>query len=227
MKAPGGDLPRRALDTGAHFDANCKRCDRLARHLRNVKRLHPDYHCAPVPASGDARARLLIVGLAPGLHGANRSGRPFTGDYAGILLRRMLHKHGYTDRAASENHGDEPVFCNCRVTNAVKCLPPGNKPNGAEIRECNRFLQRELATLPAGSLILALGRIAHAAVLRALGLVQARHPFRHGAARELTPGLTLLDCYHCSRYNVQTGRLTPRQLDAIFRRIGKILAERR
>ena len=134
-----------------------------------------------MPAFGDARARLLIVGLAPGRHGANRSGRPFTGDYAGTLLYRTLHKHGYADRAASQRRSDGLTLTNCRITNAVKCLPPANKPNAAEIRECNRFLQRELAALPANSLIIALGRIAHGAVLRALGIVQARHPFRHGA----------------------------------------------
>ena len=215
------------LSADAHFDANCKRCKRLARHLRQVRHLHPDYHCAPVPAFGDARARLLIVGLAPGRHGANRSGRPFTGDYAGTLLYRALHKYGYADRAVSERRSDGLTLTNCRITNAVKCLPPDNKPDGAEIRECNRFLQREIAALPAASLILALGQIAHGAVLRALGLVQARHPFRHGTVRELSPKLTLLDCYHCSRYNVHTGRLTPRQFDAIFRRIGKLLAAQR
>ncbi len=215
------------MSANAHFDANCKRCKRLARHLREVRRLHPDYHCAPVPAFGDARARLLIVGLAPGRHGANRSGRPFTGDYAGTLLYRTLHKHGYADRAASQRRGDGLTLTDCRITNAVKCLPPANKPNAAEIRECNRFLRQELAALPANSLIIALGRIAHGAVLRALGIVQARHPFRHGATHKPAPGLTLLDCYHCSRYNVQTKRLTPRQFDTIFQRAKKILAAQR
>ncbi len=177
-----------------------------------------------MPAFGDGGARLLIVGLAPGLHGANRSGRPFTGDHAGILLYRMLHKHGFANHPVSDAVDDGLVLKNCRITNAVKCLPPGNKPAGDEIRRCNRFLKHEMEALPDGALVLALGRIAHAAVLRALGATQAHHPFAHGAVFHPAPGLTLLDSYHCSRYNTQTKRLTARQFDTLFTNAGKLLA---
>jgi uracil-DNA glycosylase family 4 len=190
------------------FDAECRRCPRLAAYIEDVRGRHPDYYALPVAPFGDPRARLLIVGLAPGYHGANRTGRPFTGDYAGILLYRSLHELGLASAPESLAADDGLVLTGCRITNAVKCLPPGNKPVGAEIRSCNGFLAAELAILPAGAVCLALGRIAHDAVLRARGLPLVRCRFAHGAEHDLPGGLRLVDSYHCSRYNTQTRRLT-------------------
>ncbi|SVE32980.1 uncharacterized protein METZ01_LOCUS485834, partial [marine metagenome] len=150
------------------FDEDCRECPRLVSFLSEVKNQHPDYHCLPVPPFGDPRARLLIVGLAPGMHGANRTGRPFTGDHAGILLYETLHQFGFSSLAHSESAGDQLRLMGCRITNAVKCLPPGNKPVGAEINMCNQFLANELEELPTRSVVLALGGIAHRAIVRAL-----------------------------------------------------------
>ena len=184
---------------------------------------HPGYHCRPVPPFGSARPRLLIVGLAPGMHGANRTGRPFTGDHAGILLYRTLHAHGFATRAESFAPDDGLRLRDCRITNAVKCLPPANKPLPAEIRTCNAFLAGELAALPRSALVIALGGIAHAAVLRACGLKPAQARFGHGALHVLPDGRRLLDSYHCSRYNTQTRRLTPAMFDAVFARARHLL----
>ncbi len=199
------------------FDPDCRACPRLARFLDDVRAGHPGYHARPVPAFGDPAPRLLIVGLAPGMHGANRSGRPFTGDYAGILLYATLHKFGYASAPESVSKDDGLRLIGCRITNAVKCLPPANKPEPAEIRACNGFLAAELAALPAGAGILALGQIAHQAVLRALGLKLKDHPFAHGADHRLPNGRRLVSSYHCSRYNTQTRRLTPEMFEAVFR----------
>ncbi len=202
--------------TNAHFDAHCTRCSRLALHLAEVRHAHPDYHAAPVAPFGDPRARLLVVGLAPGLHGANASGRPFTGDHAGILLYETLHRHGLASAPVSRP-GDRLELINCRITNAVKCLPPANKPLPDEVRHCNSYLASELADMPGNGVIVALGRIAHDAVLRALGLKPASCAFVHGAVHDrIARGLCLLDSYHCSRYNTQTRRLTPAMFDAVF-----------
>jgi uracil-DNA glycosylase family 4 len=201
------------------FDPDCRACPRLANFLDDVRTRHPDYHARPVPAFGDPAPELLIVGLAPGLHGANRSGRPFTGDYAGILLYATLHKFGYASRPESISVDDGLVLSGCRITNAVKCLPPANKPEPGEIRECNRYLASELALLPEKATILALGQIAHQAVLRALGLKLKDHPFAHGSDHRLPGGRRLVSSYHCSRYNTQTRRLTPEMFEAVFTRI--------
>lgn len=190
------------------FDLDCRRCPRLAGHLDAVRRAHPDYHARPVPAFGDPDARLLIVGLAPGLHGANATGRPFTGDYAGILLYETLHALDLASAPESVSVDDGLRLAGCRITNAVKCLPPQNKPTTAEVRACNAFLAAELERLPRPGVILALGRIAHDAVLRALGEKLSARAFGHGAEHALPGGLTLIDSYHCSRYNTQTRRLT-------------------
>jgi uracil-DNA glycosylase family 4 len=181
-----------------------------------VRGRHPGYHCAPVAPFGDPRHRLLIVGLAPGLHGANRTGRPFTGDHAGILLYRTLHAHGFATRPESVAADDGLRLRDCRITNAVKCLPPANKPLPAEVRQCGRYLVAELAALPRGAVVVALGGIAHASVLRALGLKPAALRFAHGARHALPEGRILLDSYHCSRYNTQTRRLTPAMFDQVF-----------
>ncbi len=188
----------------------------MADFLTEVRATHPAYHARPVPAFGDPQARLLIVGLAPGLHGANASGRPFAGDHAGILLYRILHKYGFASEPQSRALDDGLRLQDCRITNAVKCVPPRNKPTGSEIATCNRYLQAELQRLPINALVLALGRIAHDAVLRALGIRANLFRFRHAASHALTPGINLLDSYHCSRYNTQTRRLTPLMFEMVF-----------
>src|SRR5262245_33119470 len=152
------------------YDEACRRCDRLASFLADVRFANPTYWCKPVPPFGDGGARLVIVGLAPGMHGANASGRAFTGDYAGILLYDTLHRFGFATRPVAQARGDGLRLVGCRITNAVKCLPPGNKPTPAEVRACNSYLAADLRTVPAGGVIVALGRIAHDATVRALGL---------------------------------------------------------
>ena len=208
-------LPNASLN----FDPDCRACPRLTTFLDDVHARYPTYHARPVPAFGDPRPSLLIVGLAPGMHGANRSGRPFTGDTAGILLYQTLHQFGYASAPESVSVDDGLRLIDCRITNAVKCLPPANKPEPGEIRECNRFLAAELAALPADASILALGLIAHQAVLRALGLKLKDYPFAHASDYRLPDGRRLLSSYHCSRYNTQTRRLTPEMFAAVFARI--------
>ena len=197
----------------------CTACPRLAAFLADVRSRHPDYHARPVAPFGDARARLLIVGLAPGMHGANRTGRPFTGDFAGILLYDTLHRFGFSNRAESVAAGDGLELDDCRISNAVKCLPPENKPEPAEIKTCNRYLAAELHAAPDVRVILALGLVAHKAVLMALGLKQSAYAFAHGARHELPDGRILIDSYHCSRYNTQTKRLTTEGFHDVFRAI--------
>ncbi len=196
------------VDACALFDAACRCCPRLASFLDEVAAEHPGYFAAPVPSFGDASPRLLIVGLAPGMHGANRTGRPFTGDYAGILLYDALHRLGVTSQPESRSADDGLRLNGVRITNAVKCLPPQNRPTTAEIRQCNGFLRAEIAALPAGCSLLALGTVAHQAVLRSYGLKLNGLRFAHGAEHRLPDGRRLIDSYHCSRYNTQTGRLT-------------------
>jgi uracil-DNA glycosylase family 4 len=198
---------------------SCTACPRLAAFLAEVRGRHADYHARPVAPFGDARAPLLIVGLAPGMHGANRTGRPFTGDYAGILLYETLHRFGFGSRPDSVSRDDDLTLTGCRITNAVKCLPPENKPEPAEIRTCNRYLAEELRTSPDVRVVLALGLVAHKAVLMALGLKQGALAFAHGARHELPGGRVLIDSYHCSRYNTQTRRLTAEGFHDVFRRV--------
>jgi uracil-DNA glycosylase family 4 len=198
---------------------DCRDCPRLADFLDQVKAKNPAYYCKPVPPYGEDNPKLLIVGLAPGLNGANRTGRPFTGDYAGILLYATLHQFGFASRPTSISADDGLQIIDCRITNAVKCLPPANKPETAEIRQCNHHLKSELERLRPGTTVLALGNVAHAAVLMAQGLKAKACPFGHGAAHELPSGLRLYDSYHCSRYNTQTRRLTPEMFQAVFARI--------
>jgi len=205
----------------AKFSADCRLCPRLAGFLDEVKIRYPDYHARPVPAFGDASPRLLIIGLAPGMHGANRTGRPFTGDFAGILLYRTLHKFGLASRDESISADDGLQLSGCRITNAVKCLPPENKPQPSEIRQCNGYLAAEIAGFAkeGGSALLALGTVAHKAALMALGLKLAAYPFGHGAVHVLPNKVTLYDSYHCSRYNTQTKRLTANMFEAVFEKI--------
>ena len=192
----------------AMFDASCTRCARLASHLAAMRTEQPDYYNLPVPPFGDPDARLLIVGLAPGAHGANRTGRPFTGDYAGVLLYKTLFAAGLSSRPVSASAVDGLELRNCRITNAIKCLPPANKPETVEADRCNRYLEAELALLPRPRVMLALGAIAHRAALRALGARPGGYPFAHGAVHRVPDAPIVVDSYHCSRYNTQTRRLT-------------------
>ena len=198
------------------YDAHCRDCPRLAEFLDEVRVEHTGYFCKPVPPFGASAPKLLVVGLAPGLHGANRTGRPFTGDYAGTLLYQTLHKYGFASRSESVSADDGLRLIDCRITNAVKCLPPQNKPLPVEIKTCNHFLASELQGLPVGTAILALGTIAHAAVLTGLGLRAAHCKFAHGAQHALPDGRALFDSYHCSRYNTNTRRLTEAMFHAVF-----------
>lgn len=209
------------------FDIDCKRCARLASFLAEVKTKNPTYFCKPVPPFGDANARLLIVGLAPGMHGANRTGRPFTGDYAGVLLYQTLHKYGFATQPVSVSADDPLRLINCRISNAVKCLPPENKPLPAEIATCNRFLASELQQLSKDSVILALGLIAHQAVIKGLGLKIKDYKFGHAAQHTLPNNMILVDSYHCSRYNTQTRRLTEAMFQDVFARISNLLVKER
>ncbi|MGB5410800.1 MAG: uracil-DNA glycosylase [Woeseiaceae bacterium] len=204
------------------FDKDCRACPRLAVFLDDVQQKYPDYYCRPVPPFGDRKADFLIVGLAPGMHGANRSGRPFTGDHAGIMLYQMLHKFGFSSHEESVSTDDGLQLTGCRITNAVKCLPPDNKPVGAEINTCNAFLANELQLLPANAVVLALGGIAHRAIVKALGLRQVEFKFAHEALHDLGP-FRMLDSYHCSRYNTNTGRLTTAMFESVFRTARQLL----
>lgn len=198
------------------FDIHCRQCPRLASFLDTVKIKEPTYFAKPVPAFGVENPKLLIVGLAPGMHGANRTGRPFTGDYAGVLLYETLHQFGYASASVSVSADDGLVLKDCRITNAVKCLPPDNKPTGEEVNICNQYLAAELAGLSPNTTILALGNVAHLAVLKALGLKVGAYKFGHAARHALPNGQVLYDSYHCSRYNTQTKRLTEAMFHQVF-----------
>ena len=200
------------------FDPGCRRCPRLAAFLDAVRLNEPDYYCRPVPPFGDPQARLLIVGLAPGMHGANRTGRPFTGDHAGILLYATLHKYELASGPVSVAADDSLRLLKTRITNSVKCLPPANKPLPIEINVCNDYLRVELEQSHGLRVILALGAIAHAAVLRACDLKAGAHRFAHGAEHRLSVDRVLLDSYHCSRYNTQTRRLTTAMFEGVVGR---------
>ncbi|HJR20650.1 MAG TPA: uracil-DNA glycosylase [Dongiaceae bacterium] len=189
-------------------DRDCPLCKRLVDFRLAARAKFPDWHNAPVPPFGPDEARLLIVGLAPGLQGANRTGRPFTGDYAGNLLYATLKEFGLARGEYQQRPDDSLQLVDCRISNAVKCVPPENKPTPEEIRICNRFLAEELASLPKLKVILALGSIAHEAVLVALGQKKSAAKFAHGAHHALPRGLAMYNSYHCSRYNTNTGRLT-------------------
>jgi uracil-DNA glycosylase len=216
------------MDAGSQsivFDINCKKCLRLSIFLNEVKQKHPTYFCKPVPAFGDAKSKFLIVGLAPGMHGANKTGRPFTGDHAGILLYETLHKYGFASKPNSTSADDDLQLINCRITNAVKCLPPENKVLPAEIATCNQFLAAELQNLAEDSVILALGNVAHTAVLKAFGLKIKDYKFAHAVQYALPNKMILVDSYHCSRYNTQTKRLTTPMFESVFAEISNLLVK--
>ncbi|TAJ93580.1 MAG: uracil-DNA glycosylase [Gammaproteobacteria bacterium] len=206
------------------FDPACKRCPRIATHLDQVRIKFPGYHARPVPPFGVENPKLLIVGLGPGLHGANATARPFTGDHAGILLYRTLFEFGFSNQPVANDRNDGLQLIDCRITNAVKCLPPGNKPTPLEIRTCNSFLNAELTEYPRGQVILALGRVAHEAILKALAHKQSDFPFSHGANHKIQSDRWLVDSFHCSRYNTQTRRLTETMFHDVFYKIHELLA---
>lgn len=217
-RPPALDLPDYARRLAA-----CRDCPRLAGNLDRIRHEKPGYFAAPVPPFGRSDARLMIVGLAPGMHGANRTGRPFTGDYAGILLYQTLHRFGYAARADSVAADDGLELSDCLLTNAVKCLPPQNKPEISEIVRCNRHLKEELLTLPMVKVVLALGLVAHRAVVQACGAKLSALAFGHGARHQLPDGRVLIDSYHCSRYNTNTRRLTEAAFHAVFAAIRREL----
>jgi uracil-DNA glycosylase family 4 len=207
------------------YDRGCRRCPRLAAFLDDVAGMNPGYWCRPVPPFGDRNARFVIVGLAPGMHGANRTGRPFTGDFAGVLFYRTLYEFGFGTRPDSISADDDLRLLDCRITNSVKCLPPGNKPLGSEINTCNVYLANELELIAPRSVVLALGGIAHRAVVRALGKRQADYKFGHAAEHSIDYRFPLLNSYHCSRYNTNTGRLTPDMFRSVFARARELLLQ--
>jgi uracil-DNA glycosylase len=202
---------------------DCPRCPRLMAFRARHRLEQPGWHNAPVPSFGPATARLLIVGLAPGLKGANRTGRPFTGDYAGDLLYQTLIKYGFATGAYGARPDDGLALVDCRITNTVRCVPPDNKPELTEIVACRPFFAAELAAMPNLAVVLALGSLAHRGTLATLGEVRARFPFAHGAIHRLGGGLLLADSYHCSRYNTNTGKLTAAMFEAVFAEVRRLL----
>jgi uracil-DNA glycosylase len=202
---------------------DCALCPRLAEFRGANRIVFPDWHNAPVGSFGDPAARLVIVGLAPGLRGANRTGRPFTGDHAGLILYANLLRFGFARGRYAADPGDGLQLVDCRITNAVRCVPPENRPLGAEVNHCRPFLAGELTTPPAPAVVLTLGGIAHGSVLRALGHRARRYPFAHGALYHTPDGPLLAPSYHCSRYNLNTGRLTPPMFEAVFAAVRRVL----
>jgi uracil-DNA glycosylase len=198
---------------------DCPLCPRLVNFRDENRRAHPDWYNGAVPSFGAETARLLIVGLSPGLKGANRTGRPFLGDFAGDLLYPSLIKAGLARGRHDPAQPEALQLVDCMISNAVRCVPPANRPTGAEIATCRQFLIGRIAALPNLQAILALGRIAHDSTLNALGLKGRLYPFAHGARRRLESGLVLFDSYHCSRQNTNTGRLTPEMFDAVLKAI--------
>ncbi len=196
---------------------DCSLCPRLRIFRETNRALFPDWHNAPVPSFGPTDAPILVLGLAPGLRGANRTGRPFTGDHAGVLLYRTLLRFDLARGAYDADPDDDLILTGCRIANAVRCVPPVNKPLPVEAATCNRFLQAELNVMASLRAVLALGVLAHAAVLRAVGTPGSRAPFRHGAIHALPDGLLLADSYHVSRYNTSTRRLTAEMFETAVR----------
>ena len=196
--------------------ADCPLCPRLVGYRDSNRAANPAWYNGAVPSFGPLDARLLVVGLAPGVRGANRTGRPFTGDFAGTLLYQTLLQFGFAQGVYGADPADGLILQDCRVTNAVRCVPPGNLPTPAEVLGCNAFLARELAAMPALRVMLALGGVSHKAVLRACGLRASHVPFTHGALHQLPDGRLLVDSYHVSRLNTNTGRLTPVMFQAVI-----------
>ena len=210
----------------AHEPApDCALCPRLVSFREANAAAFPAFHNGPVPAFGELSAPLLVVGLAPGLKGANRTARPFTGDYAGDLLYPSLIEAGFATGTYDARPDDGLRLAGCRITNAVRCVPPANKPTGDEAKTCRPFLVAEIAVMTNLHALLALGRIAHEAVIRTFGLRQKDHGFRHGALHRLPNGLLLADSYHCSRYNVNTRRLTPQMFADVLAALAEAIGD--
>ena len=215
-EASGEKLP--VAELRAEPDRNCPLCSRLASFREQARAKEPDWFNSPVPSFGDPDGRLLIVGLAPGLQGANRTGRPFTGDFAGDLLYATLIEYGFADGVYQARPDDGLRLVDCRISNAVRCVPPQNKPLPVEINTCRQFLSATIATMPKVRAIVALGRIAHESTLKALGLRNSAAPFGHGAIHQ-AGAIKLYDSYHCSRYNTNTRVLTPEMFRSVFARV--------
>ena len=200
---------------------DCPRCPRLVSFRDDLRAREPDWFNAPVPSFGPRDARLLIVGLAPGMHGANRTGRPFTGDYAGDLLYETMIAYGFARGEYKARPDDGLTLVDARISNAVRCLPPENKPTGSEIATCRQFLEATMTDMPKVQAVIALGRIAHDSVVRAFGAKLVSAPFGHGAQHPLR--VRLFDSYHCSRYNTNTGVLTPQMFRDVFKAVREYL----
>jgi uracil-DNA glycosylase family 4 len=213
MMATGTAPP--AMQDAAEPPHDCPLCPRLAAYRHANRAAHPEWWNGPVPSWGDRTGRLVVVGLAPGVRGANRTGRPFTGDFAGTLLYETLTRFGFAEGTFAADPADGLVLRDTRIVNAVRCVPPANLPLPVEIRTCNGFLKAELEAMTAPRAILALGVVAHKAVLRALGLPLSRPPFKHGQVLTLPDGLLLANSYHVSRYNTNTGLLTTTMFEAV------------
>ncbi len=225
--AGNGPIPAEGIpdiEIGIDPPADCDHCPRLGDYRAANRARHPDWHNRPVPSFGGVDARLLIVGLAPGVSGANRTGRPFTGDFAGGLLYSTLAKFGFAKGAYDARADDGLELAGARITNAVRCVPPKNRPEAREVNACRGYLAGEIAAMARLEAILALGTIAHGAVVSALGLKRPAWPFGHGAVHELPGDLVLADSYHCSRYNTNTRRLTPEMFEEVFRALRRRLA---
>ena len=204
-------------------DINCPLCPRLVAYREENRKVHPDWHNSPVRSIGKMDAELLILGLAPGLKGANRTGRPFTGDYAGQLLYSTLLEFEFAIGNLNTIPGHGVRLRNCRIANAVRCVPPQNKPSGSEIKACASFLEQELDAMPNLKVVLALGTLAHYSVLTIYKLHRGARKFGHNTQHDLSSGVVLLDSYHCSRYNTNTGRLTEKMFHDVFRNIRNLI----
>lgn len=211
---------------------DCPLCPRLCQFRAENRLKYPGFFNAPVPSFGGLDAEFLVVGLAPGLQGANATGRPFTGDYAGDILYASLLKNGFAKGSYSSPRGeqikgtyqDNLTLVNTRISNAVRCVPQENKPEPSEIKNCNQFLQKEFASMPNLKVILSLGLVSHNAVLKAVGLKASFGKFEHGAVHQLKPGLVLVDSYHCSRYNINTGRLSQAMFDEVVAKVREFIS---
>ena len=211
------------LDTAAP-SRDCPLCPRLVAYRASNQAAHPDWFNGPVPSFGETSARFLVLGMAPGVKGANRTGRPFTGDHAGVLLYETLLRFGFASGAYHADPADGLALHDCRIVNAVRCVPPANLPVPLEVKTCNQFLAAELQAMPDLRVVLALGVLAHAAALRACGIPAARVRFRHGDIHKLPDGLLLANSYHVSRYNTNTGRLTTDMFERVIASIVERLA---
>lgn len=210
------------------FASDCVRCPRLVDFLTLSRKKFPNYYGLPVPAFGKLGASLLVVGLAPGMHGANATGRPFTGDHAGVLLYSTLFKYGFSNNAKSTSLRDGLKLMDCRITNAVRCVPPQNKPKPDEVKNCRDYLEFDLDNVKDGGVIVTLGRLAHESVLKAFGLPLRDFKFGHGNLFAIkSKNLKLLSSYHCSRYNTQTKRLTTKMFESIFEKARKLIDDKR